>query len=132
MGGGSVGATLKRADRVRRFETLRLHRHDRSSLLAGKLHAILHRRWTKGRDLFDLLWYLSDPGWPQPNLTLLHNALIQTGWDQAAITSDNWRAVVRERVRSLDWNRVLTDVRPFLEPRAGIETLTLDNLLSLL
>ena len=60
---------------VRRVVTLRLHHHDRSSLLAGKLHAVLQRSWTKGRDLFDLLWYLSDPEWPQPNLVLLNNAL---------------------------------------------------------
>jgi predicted nucleotidyltransferase component of viral defense system len=117
---------------VRRFETLRLYHHDRSSLLAGKLHAVLQRGWTKGRDLFDLLWYLSDPGWPRPNLTLLNNALIQTGWDQGAVTSDNWRVVVRDRVQSLDWNRAITDVRPFVEPRARIDLLTLDNLVSLL
>jgi len=27
-------------------------------LLAGKLHAILQRAYTKGRDIYDLLWYL--------------------------------------------------------------------------
>ena len=117
---------------VRRFETLRLYHHDRPSLLAGKLHAVLQRSWTKGRDLFDLLWYLSDPEWPQPNLVLLNNALLQTGWDRGAITPDNWRNVVRERVQSLDWGRVLTDVRPFVEPRADIGLLTRDNLLSVL
>ena len=117
---------------VRRFVTLRLYHHDRSSLFSGKLHAVLQRSWTKGRDLFDLLWYLSDPEWPQPNLVLLNNALLQTGWDRGAITPDNWRNVVRERVQSLDWGRVLTDVRPFVEPRADIGLLTRDNLLSVL
>jgi hypothetical protein len=63
---------------VRRHVTLHLQHHDRASLLAGKLHAVLERRYTKGRDLFDLLWYLSDPDWPPPNLTLLNNALQQT------------------------------------------------------
>ncbi len=37
---------------VRRHVLLQLHHHDRASLLAGKLHAVLH---TKGRDFFDLL-----------------------------------------------------------------------------
>ena len=36
---------------VRRHATLRLHHHDKASLLAGKLHAILQRPYTKGRDL---------------------------------------------------------------------------------
>lgn len=56
---------------VRRHVTLQLQHHDRASLLAGKLHAILQRPYTKGRDIYDLLWYLSDPSWPAPNLTLM-------------------------------------------------------------
>ncbi len=42
---------------VRRHVTLNLCHHDKASLLAGKLHAVLHRKWTKGRDLYDLVWY---------------------------------------------------------------------------
>jgi hypothetical protein len=34
---------------------LQLHYHDRASLLAGKLHAVLQRPYAKGRDFFDLL-----------------------------------------------------------------------------
>lgn len=65
---------------MRRHVTLRLHHHDRAALLAGKLHALLQRPYTKGRDLYDLIWYLSDSAWPAPNLTLLNAALRQTGW----------------------------------------------------
>ncbi len=53
---------------IRRHVTLRLQHHDRASLLAGKLHALFQRRYVKGRDLYDLMWYLSDPDWPEPNL----------------------------------------------------------------
>ena len=63
---------------VRRHVSLRLHHHDRASLLAGKLHALLCRPWTKGRDVYDLGWYLSDPMWPSPNLRLLNSALAQS------------------------------------------------------
>ena len=65
---------------------LRLFHHDRASLLAGKLHAILKRPYTKGRDLYDLIWYLSDPDWPLPNLTLLNSALRQTDRDSEELT----------------------------------------------
>ena len=65
---------------VRRFVMLNLLHYDRSSLLAGKLHAVLTRKYTKGRDLYDLAWYLSDPDWPAPNLDQLNHALEQTGW----------------------------------------------------
>jgi len=117
---------------VRRHLLLQLQHHDRASLLAGKLHAILQRRYVKGRDLYDLLWYLSDPGWPAPNLALLNNALRQTGWSGVQVTAHNWCAVVRDRLEGLAWTRVVADVRPFLEPDAGVGLLTRENLLHLL
>lgn len=39
-----------------RHVTLRIQHHDRASLLAGKLHALLQRCNVKGRDLYDLMW----------------------------------------------------------------------------
>ena len=113
---------------VRRFVVLQLQHHDKASLLAGKLHAILQRAYTKGRDLYDLLWYLSDPAWPPPNLTLLNNALAQTGWQGETLTGANWRAQVRERLRRLDWQNIQTDVRPFVEPGFDLSLLNLENL----
>ena len=45
---------------IHRHVTVRLRHHDRASLLAGKLAAILCRPYTKGRDVYDLGWYLAD------------------------------------------------------------------------
>lgn len=101
---------------------------DFALLFAGKLHAILQRPYTKGRDLYDLLWYLSDPGWPPPNLTLLNNALQQTNWSGPHLTSGNWRTAIGDRLRHLEWQRVAQDVHPLLEPGAWTEMLTLENL----
>jgi predicted nucleotidyltransferase component of viral defense system len=117
---------------VRRHVTLRLQHHDRASLLAGKLHALLQREYVKGRDLYDLLWYLSDPTWPPPNLTLLNNALRQTGWQGEALTPANWRDVVRRVVARLQWERVKADVQPFLEQESQAALLTRENLLRVL
>jgi hypothetical protein len=113
---------------VRRFVVLQLQHHDKASLLAGKLHAILQRSYTKGRDLYDLLWYLSDPAWPPPNLDLLNNALAQTDWQAGTLTEANWRGRVRERLRRLDWNSLLADVSPFVEPGFDLSLLTVANL----
>ncbi len=121
------GATLSTTI-VRRHVILQLQHHDRASLFAGKLHAILQRPYTKGRDLYDLLWYLSDPGWPTPNLALLNNALQQTNWSGPHLAGDNWCAVIGDRLRHLEWQRVAQDVHPLLEPGAGTEMLTLENL----
>ena len=101
---------------VRKYIVLHLQHHDQASLLAGKLHAILQRPFLKGRDLYDLLWYLSDPDWPQPNITLLNNALVQTGWDAEPLTSISWRQVVGKQLERIDWDSVWSDICPFLEP----------------
>jgi predicted nucleotidyltransferase component of viral defense system len=113
---------------VRRYVILQLQHHDRASLLAGKLHAILQRPYTKGRDVYDLLWYLSDPEWPAPNLTLLNNALQQTGWQAEPLTEHNWRKIVQRRLEAVDWEQVVADVRPFLEPAVDLEILQMENL----
>jgi hypothetical protein len=113
---------------VRHYVVLQLQHHDQASLLAGILHAILQRPYPKGRDIFDLMWYLSDPRWPAPNLTLLNNSLQQTDWQGARLTGDNWRKVVRERLQVLDWRQMTDDVRPFLEPGADPGLLTQENL----
>jgi len=126
--GGAVLATTV----VRRHVTLHLQHHDRESLLAGKLHAILHRPYTKGRDIHDLLWYLSDPDWPEPNLTLLNNALRQTEWSGPDLTERNWRELVGRRLDAVVWDRVIPDVEPFLAPSGNVRLLTRENLMRLL
>lgn len=125
------GAALE-VDLVRRYIPLRIQHHDQASLLAGKLHAILQRDYAKGRDLYDLMWYLSDPSWPEPNLVLLGNALAQTNWQGPQPTPENWRGLVFDRLKSLDWSAALADVRPFLERPEEIELLTLENMRRLL
>jgi predicted nucleotidyltransferase component of viral defense system len=117
---------------VRRHETLQLHHHDKASLIAGKLHAILQRSYTKGRDIYDLVWYLSDPDWPSPNMTLLNNALEQSGWSGTPLDDENWREEILSRLATLDWKRVSQDVSPFLEIRGEEDLLTRQNLARLL
>jgi predicted nucleotidyltransferase component of viral defense system len=117
---------------VRRHIPLQLQHHDRPSLLAGKLHAVLQRPFLKGRDIYDLMWYLSDPNWPPPNLTLLNNALQQTRWKDRPLTPKNWRSILRKRLQSVTWDRVIDDLRPFLEPSADPNLLTEENIMRLL
>jgi hypothetical protein len=118
---------------VRRHVTLHLCHHDKASLLAGKLHAVLSRPWAKGRDLYDLVWYLADRTWPAPNLDLLNAALAQSGWQGPALTAANWREQLRQRIGALDWQKARADVRPFLERESDLRLVTrevLDRLLS--
>ena len=112
---------------------LNLQHHDRPSLFAGKLHAILQRAYPKGRDIYDLWWYLSQPAWPEPNLTQLNEALVQSGWTRSVLNSGNWRSFVRERVEQLDWQEdVLRDIQAFIITSDWEEHLNKDSLLNLL
>ncbi|HCM28189.1 MAG: hypothetical protein A2Z99_12760 [Treponema sp. GWB1_62_6] len=122
-----LGRTL-----VRRHVFLNLQHYDKASLLAGKLHALLSRPHTKGRDVYDLMWYLSDPGWPQPNLPLLHAALVQSNHAIPADLEKTWRDLIAERLNAMDWPQVLADVRPFIENSQDLEFLTRENILDLL
>ncbi|TVR93723.1 MAG: hypothetical protein EA428_01545 [Spirochaetaceae bacterium] len=120
---------------VRRQVLLNLLHYDKASLFAGKLHAIVQRPYAKGRDIYDLVWYLSDPSWPEPNLRLLHAALAQTGTTVSEQQLSGWRNLVAERLASYEaseWNRIIEDVRPFLENSEEIELLQKDTLLGLL
>lgn len=117
---------------IRRHVTLNLRHYDKPSLLAGKLHAVLARRYVKGRDIYDLVWYLSDRSWPEPNVEFLNNVLKQTDWEGPVINSNNWRNLLQEKIQTLRWDRVQEDVQPFLERSEDINLLTKQNLFQLL
>ena len=101
-------------------------------MLAGKLHALIQRPYVKGHDVYDLIWYLSDPAWPEPNLALLRASLEQTGMAETTGSVEDWRRLVADRINAMDWDRVTADVSPFLESSREIAMLTRENVLSLL
>lgn len=118
---------------LKRYVALNLQHHDRASLFSGKIHAILQRDYPKGRDFFDLWWYLSQPEWPEPNLNQLNQALVQSDWEGPIIASDNWRKFVRERVEQLDWREdVWLDVQAFLSTDEWGKQVDKETLLKLL
>ncbi len=117
---------------VRRHVALNLLHYDKASLLAGKLHALFTRRYTKGRDLFDLIWYLADRSWPAPNCALLNAALAQTCWKGPVVTAENWRGLLNEQLARFNWETAKEDVQPFLERREDAALITRENLESVL
>ena len=101
-------------------------------MLAGKLHMILQKPCFKGRDLYDMMWYLIDREWPAPNLDLVNNALKQTGWLGETLSLQTWHKVVRKKIESTPWEQAIDDVRPFIASPDDLELLTRENLLNLL
>ena len=111
---------------------LNLQHHDPATLFAGKLSAILQRDYLKGRDIYDLWWYLNQPSWPEPNLEYLNQCLQQGGWGNVPVTPANWRTIVREQVLPLSWPSVMEDVGSFIIDSAGHASFRKDRLLALL
>jgi hypothetical protein len=100
--------------------------HDRSSLMAGKITAVLARPDTKGRDWFDLFWFLSGGRPVEPNLALLQAGLAQTR-RALAEKSHRWRELVRAQLETIDWASVVRDVQPLIERRADLDLFTREN-----
>jgi hypothetical protein len=91
--------------------------HDPPSLFAGKMHALLCRRYLKGRDWYDFIWYTSRR--IPLNERLLAAALAQTGpWAGTAQDVDRaWcQRALEEKIESIDWRRARDDVRAFVRP----------------
>jgi predicted nucleotidyltransferase component of viral defense system len=126
-----AGATMD-TTLVRRHVTLNLYHYDKASLLSGKLHALLSRSWCKGRDLYDLVWYLADRSWPEPNLPLLNSALSQTRWTGPELVAGNWRSVLLDKMKGLDWKAARADVLPFLERPREVDLIHPEHFFKLL
>ena len=117
---------------VRKHVLINVRHYDKASLLAGILHAVLARQYPKGRDIYDLVWYLSDRTWPEPNIVLLNNALQQTEWEGPAVDENNWRDIICTRLESFNWKPVIDDVVPFLERPGDMKLLTQEKVLGLI
>lgn len=86
-----------------------------STNFAGKSHALLCRKYTKGRDWYDFLWYVANG--IQPNLDYLSSAINQAGpWanQNITLTSEWYIDSLKNRINEIDWNQAAEDVAPFL------------------
>ncbi|MBI1922018.1 MAG: nucleotidyl transferase AbiEii/AbiGii toxin family protein [Geobacter sp.] len=87
-------------------------------LFAGKMHAILFRRWknrVKGRDWYDLVWYAANH--PHLHLTHLEQRMRQTGhWSGSQqLSSTAFTDLLHEAIDRLDVDQARRDVAPFVK-----------------
>lgn len=110
----------------RHFPVLLRH-YDLPSLFAAKIAAFLTRPYTKGRDVYDLIWFRSKWKDLVPNLVLLNGALAQKGRPGKAPSGRNWTKAVVEKALDLDWSEIVRDVAPFLEDPREAALITTEN-----
>jgi hypothetical protein len=91
-------------------------------LFAGKMHALLCRRWkhrVKGRDWYDLVWYCARH--PQLHLAHLEERMRQSGhWSTAQpFTAEELRRHLEQAIDRLDVDQARREVLPFVrDPEA--------------
>jgi hypothetical protein len=90
---------------------------DRSSLFAGKLHAIIAREMSgrvKGRDFYDLLHFISDG--TLVNLRYLRAKLIDSGHlpEAEAFSLGKFQAMLLDKLKTTNFRLAAEDVSPFL------------------
>lgn len=91
-------------------------------LFAGKMHAVLCRRWenrVKGRDWYDLVWYVARS--VPLDLGHLEKRMQQSGHLEAdrSLTKSFFDQILAARIEALDVGMARSDVGPFVkEPQA--------------
>lgn len=89
--------------------------YDLPSLFAGKLHACFFRTYTKGRDWYDFVWYLTKK--IKPNFELLNNAIAQTQGTSLPIDRQNFKDHLLDVVARQDFDFVRKDIERFIEDK---------------
>lgn len=113
-----------------RFYTITITHYDLASLYAGKLHACFFRTYTKGRDFYDLLWYLGKK--IKPNFKMLNNAIQQSQGVDLNITEDNFVAFLKKRIAQVDFEMVRKEVERFLVNKEELNLLDKEVILKIL
>ena len=84
-----------------------------ASLFASKLHAVLFRKYGKGRDYYDLLWFLTRD--IPINYDLLSSAAAQTQKEPACFDAGKTKELLMARIDRINFTALLNDARAFLE-----------------
>lgn len=87
------------------------------SLFAGKLHALLYRKWTnrvKGRDWYDLEWYIKKSV-PLDTEHFLCRALESGDWKEKAITKEQIKLLLNNKIDVVSFSDIKTDVVRFVK-----------------
>lgn len=101
--------------------------YDKSSLFAGKIHAILCRNWNfrvKGRDLYDYIFFLATDS--KVNLELLKNKLIESSYIKPNLefNIDSLKQLLIQKFSNIDYEDAKKDVIPFIK---DVDSLNLWN-----
>ena len=108
--------------------------YDLPSLFAGKIHAILCRKWnlrTKGRDLYDYVFFLSLN--TKVNIDLVKNKLIESKYikESDSFNIDILRELLKEKFKEINYDNAREDVKPFIKNISSLDLWSSDFFISI-
>ena len=98
--------------------------YDKSSLFAGKIHAILCRNWqnrVKGRDLYDYVFFLANN--INVNLDLVKSKLIESKYimENDSFNLDVLKSLLKNKFKEINYKEAKDDVIPFIKEVNNLE-----------
>ena len=87
------------------------------SLFAGKMHALLFRKWknrVKGRDWYDLEWYIKK-GIPLDVNHFLQRALDSDDWIENEISTRQIKHLINQKIEDVSFSGIKDDVIRFIK-----------------
>lgn len=106
----------------------------RHSLFAGKMHALLFRKWknrVKGRDWYDMEWYIRK-GIPLDVNHFLRRAIDTDDWVENSISKQQILDLLRDKIKSVSIERVKEDVIRFIPDSRVLDIWSVDYFLELI
>lgn len=91
--------------------------YTKSSLFAGKMHALLFRKWlnrVKGRDWYDLEWYIKK-GIPLDLNHFLTRAKDTNDWQDDSISNEQIIELLDTKIKSVSFRSIKEDVVRFIQ-----------------
>ncbi|MFA6086943.1 nucleotidyl transferase AbiEii/AbiGii toxin family protein [Mucilaginibacter sp.] len=92
-------------------------------LFAGKMHALLFRKWgtnVKGRDWYDMEWYIRR-GTPLHLSHFLVRAQDSGDWKKETITEEEFRGLLADKIDSVRMDYVKADISRFISDTKKLE-----------
>lgn len=88
-------------------------KHTDETMFAGKICAVLNRNYAKGRDFYDLLWYLNHK--KSINVHYLNATFCQAGLKMRFKDSATILDAVKRKIQNVNPSEILKDIGRFLE-----------------
>jgi len=104
------------------------------SLFAGKMHALLFRKWknrVKGRDWYDMEWYIKK-GIPLDLEHFLSRAIETKDWEKNVISEEDVLELIRNKIVGLNFKNMKEDVVRFIPNGEALEIWSSDYFLRLI